>query len=72
MDNRIHSRLITLRAELEKGNARMHELQSEQQQLQETMLRIQGAITVLEEFSEQERPQSEVAANQADPALPQL
>ena len=50
MHNKLQVRIETLRSEFEKGKTRLNELQSEQNELQETMLRIQGAITVLQEL----------------------
>ena len=50
MNNRLQSRIETLKSEFDKGKSRMSELQAEEVQLQETMLRIQGAITVLQEL----------------------
>ena len=50
----MNDRLQQLRAELEKGRRRMHVLDHEREQVRETMLRISGAIQVLEELMEQE------------------
>lgn len=50
-------RLEQLRAELEKGRQRMQSLERERQEVRDTMLRISGAIRVLEEMlEEEERP----------------
>lgn len=43
-------RLTVLRHELQLGESRLLELQREQAQLQQTVLRISGAIQVLEEL----------------------
>jgi prefoldin subunit 5 len=51
MEADMQQRLQELRAELEKGRQRLQALDREQQQLRETMLRISGAIQVLEELS---------------------
>jgi predicted nuclease with TOPRIM domain len=48
-------RLQELRAELEKGRQRMQSLDRERQEVRDTMLRISGAIRVLEEMLEQDR-----------------
>jgi len=50
MNNKLQSRIDTLKVEFEKGKSRMSELHAEEVQLQETMLRIQGAMTVLQEL----------------------
>lgn len=50
MNNKLQTRLEALRLEFEKGKTRLNELQAEEGQLHETMLRIQGAITVLQEL----------------------
>ena len=46
----VESRLKTLKAEYDKGQVQLQRLQSQLTSLQETMLRISGAITVLEEL----------------------
>jgi len=47
----------SLKAEFDKGNARLKELESEAEKLRETLLRISGAIQVLtEELSEGTEP----------------
>lgn len=48
-------RLEQLRAELEKGNLRLQSLDRERQEVRDTMLRISGAIRVLEEMLQQNR-----------------
>lgn len=50
MNTKLQARLDVLQSEFEKGKTRLSELQSEQNQLEETMLRIQGAMTVLQEL----------------------
>ena len=50
----MNERLHQLRSEFEKGRQRMHALDRERQELRDTMLRISGAIRVLEELVEQE------------------
>lgn len=47
-------RLQELRQEYDKGQTRLVALDHERQQLQETMLRISGAIQVVEELLAQE------------------
>lgn len=50
----LQQRLEALRAEFEKGQARLRELQQQESQLHETLLRISGAIQVLTELLEKE------------------
>ena len=50
MNKKLQVRIEELRSEFDKGSARLSELQAEESQLRETMLRIQGAITVLQEM----------------------
>jgi prefoldin subunit 5 len=50
----LNERLQQLRSELEKGRERMRALDRERQEVRDTMLRISGAIRVLEELMEQE------------------
>jgi prefoldin subunit 5 len=61
----VTTRLEELRKELEKGRQRLESLDRERQEVRDTMLRISGAIQVLEELSAQEaasNPQTELAA----------
>jgi predicted nuclease with TOPRIM domain len=50
MKEEIQNRLAALRDEYEKGRERLRELQRQQSQIEETLLRIEGAMTVLREF----------------------
>jgi hypothetical protein len=50
MRAQIESRLNTLRIEFEKGQLQAQQLQSQLASVRETMLRISGAIMVLEEI----------------------
>ena len=50
MSNQIQVRIESLRKELEVGQRRMHDLERDLAQLRDTMLRISGAIQVLEEL----------------------
>lgn len=56
MDEKIQNRIETLRRELEVGQQRMRELEQQLAQLRDTMLRISGAIQVLEELQAQATP----------------
>ena len=61
----MNHRLEELKNELIKGRERLASLDRERQELRDTMLRISGAIQVLEELQAQEPsplPQSELAA----------
>jgi len=51
----MNERLAQLRAELEKGGQRMQVLDRERQEVRDTMLRISGAIRVLEEMLQQNK-----------------
>ena len=55
----VQARLQALRSEYSSGNAKARELERQQAQLNEVMLRISGAIQVLEEtLAEAEQPQA--------------
>jgi prefoldin subunit 5 len=49
-------RLDELRAELQKGREELARLDARRAELRDTMLRISGAIQVLEELAEDEQP----------------
>ena len=49
MQEQLKQRLEELRKQFETGQARLRELETEQTYVRETMLRISGAIQVLEE-----------------------
>ena len=55
----MNERLEQLRAELEKGRRKMQVLDLERREVRDTMLRISGAIRVLEEMMEQEEGKPE-------------
>lgn len=54
MQEKLEKRLEELKKDFEKGQARLRELETEQAYTRETLLRISGAIQVLEEALEQE------------------
>ena len=61
----MEERLQRLRQELEKGQQEMARLDLRRQELRDTLLRISGAIQVIEELLAQEdsrRPEGELAA----------
>jgi predicted nuclease with TOPRIM domain len=51
LDDRIAERVEELRGELRAGRERMRELDAERARIQETILRIEGAILALEELT---------------------
>jgi hypothetical protein len=53
MQDWVNGRLEALRKEMETGQARMQELERQVGQLRDMMLRISGAIQVLEELQEE-------------------
>lgn len=53
MDEMIEARLAELRGERDRGEEMLADLQQRQAALRETLLRIQGAIQVLEELNQQ-------------------
>ncbi|WP_295455104.1 hypothetical protein [uncultured Thiodictyon sp.] len=50
MQAQIQSRLAELKADFSQGNARLRDLESQAADLRQTLLRIAGAIQVLEEL----------------------
>ena len=61
MKEQLGQRLKELRAEYEAGQARLRELEAETAYVRETLLRITGAIQVLQEVLGEEKPQGEAA-----------
>lgn len=59
MENQIAERLAQLKAEFEKGQRRLQELETESTNLKQTLLRISGAIQVLEELAPQQSENSQ-------------
>ncbi len=49
MRDQLNERLESLKADFERGKARLAQLEEEETQLRETMLRVSGAIQVLTE-----------------------
>ena len=61
----MEQRLVELRQELEKGRRRLEDLDRQRQEVRDTMLRISGAIQVIEELLARESansPERELAA----------
>ena len=68
MKEQLQHRLEELKQEYETGQARLRELESEANYVRETMLRIGGAIQVIEELLEHE--QQDDAKGRASEATP--
>lgn len=58
MKEQLEQRLASLKSEFETGQSQLAELDAKQQALRETLLRISGAIQVLEESLATEAEQS--------------
>lgn len=65
MQEQLRRRLEQLKKEFETGQARLRELETEQAYTRETLLRISGAIQVLEEALEQEATPDKVVTTGA-------
>jgi ABC-type transporter Mla subunit MlaD len=62
MREQLQARLEVLKRELHTGRARLHELEQQETSLRETLLRISGAIQVLEELlAEEQSPEASEA-----------
>jgi predicted nuclease with TOPRIM domain len=68
MREQLEARLTALRRELETGRARLQELEREQVYVHETLLRISGAVQVLEELLAEASPMSRNGAGPDQPA----
>jgi predicted nuclease with TOPRIM domain len=67
MKEQLQKRLEGLKKEFETGQARLRELETEQTYVRETLLRISGAIQVLEETLAQEAKTDETAKTPDSP-----
>jgi len=56
MKEQLEQRLASLKAEFEAGQKMLSELESKQATVRETLLRISGAIQVLEELMQEDLP----------------
>ena len=65
MRERLESRLAELKAEFEAGQKMLAELEAKQANLRDTLLRISGAVQVLEEELAKESQPADVPANGA-------
>jgi hypothetical protein len=68
--DRITARLTELREELRLGEGQLRELLQKESALRETLLRISGAVQVLEEVLEETRAGSEGLVGVVDGAKP--
>ncbi len=62
MKEQLEKRLAELKSEFEAGQKMLADLEAKKNELQATMLRISGAIQVIEEMLTQEQPTAENAA----------
>ena len=65
MHAQLQTRLTTLKAEYETGEQMLVELEQKQRTLRDTLLRISGAVQVLEEELAKEAQPAELPANGA-------
>ena len=70
MQNQLELRLEELQRELETGQKRLRELETEQVFVRETCLRISGAIQVLQELLEQRGKKAMRTSPSRTPRLP--
>ena len=68
MQEQLQKRLEDLKKEFETGQARLRELETEQSYIRETMLRISGAIQVLQEALGGESKSEEASTADTDGA----
>ena len=61
MEEQLEKRLKELKTEFDKGQTKVQELEEQTNSLRNTLLRISGAIQVLEELLVQETPPAEDA-----------
>ena len=65
MESKLRHRLTELRAEYDKGQQTLHELESQAGNVRATLLRISGAVQVLQEALGEPAPE-----HRAPPGLP--
>ena len=68
MQQQIQSRLEVLKTEFETGQTKLRELETQQSHLRETLLRISGAIQVLEEMLQTVEPVYDATSKAGAPA----
>ncbi len=69
MQKQLQKRLEELKTEFEKGQQKLQELEAETANLRNTLLRISGAIQVLEEMSAEKKPENENGNGEQEEAL---
>ena len=71
MQEQLKARLEELKKEYETGQARLRELETETQYVRETLLRISGAIQVIQEMLSQpgEQEDAETLSSEGEPAV---
>ncbi len=62
MKEQLEKRLAQLKSEFEAGQKMLADLDTKRKEIEATMLRISGAIQVIEEMLAQEQPAAEKAA----------
>jgi len=70
MQQQIQSRIAVLKSEFETGQAKLQELEMQQSRIREPLLRISGAIQVLEEMLASNKPDGEPVPTDSLPAEP--
>jgi ABC-type transporter Mla subunit MlaD len=65
VDERMTARLAQLKDELRKGEAQLRDLMQQEAALRETLLRISGAVQVLEEVLQEERDEADAPGSPA-------
>jgi ABC-type transporter Mla subunit MlaD len=67
MREQLEQRLVQLKAELDQGQKMLSDLESQQANLRTTLLRISGAIQVLEELLADERQEETQQTGSVEP-----
>ena len=70
MQQQIQSRIAVLKSEFETGQTKLQELEMQQSRIRETLLRISGAIQVLEEMLAANTADEQPAPHDSPPAEP--
>ncbi len=68
-EGRIETRLEELRAELNKGQRHLEQIEHQRQEVHDTLLRISGAILVLEELLKPAQARNSAPVSIPDPPL---